>query len=106
MSNLTSAPCLREALAEFIASAKPEAKLVYFTANNTHGYRGLDWTLKEVMTPDLRAVINGIRSLYNAGLVILVQLRPSRTVTHYVAVWRKHQAPPMGRDEQLPMVEQ
>lgn len=105
MSAKSSAPCSRSDLAAFIAADQPGNRLTYFIAVHDGGYRGLDLTLRWHPTRDLRAVVNRVRSLYNMGLVDLVQDRTvSPDVTHYVAIWRRHQRAVIG-PEQLPLVE-
>ncbi len=104
MSEVTSAPCSREALANFTSKAEPGARLTYFTASNTNGYRGLDWSLRWDETAELIAVTNRVRSLYNAGLVDLVQERCPRDITRYIVIWREHPVH-VGQHALLPMVD-
>lgn len=105
MADVSSALCSRDALIAFSQAAEPRARLTYFIANNATGYRGLDWMLRWESSAHLRTIVNGVRALYNAGFVDLVQHRPSLDETRYIAIWREHYLQP-GQFVLLPMVEQ
>ena len=66
--------------------------LTYFIAENSRDYDGLDRCLHTSSNPTLRAVINAVRHLANAGKVDLVQKREGHR-TKYRAVWRAHPRP-------------
>lgn len=85
------AVCPKEAIDAFVNNACVGSQIVYYAANNSNGYQGLDVALKQPMRP-LIYVVNRVRQLYNAGLIDLVQDRSERWKTKYVAIWRQNPA--------------
>ena len=72
----------------FIRAAVAGHELVYFTADNSYGYKGLDYCLKVQPDQNLRTVTNIMRRNFNGGFIDLVQRRVAHR-TYYLARYRK-----------------
>lgn len=94
--------CTLGELESFVRADVPGHTLTYYTADNAHGYDGLDKNLHGRRSPNLVAVIERIRRLANSRQVDLVQARRGNR-TFYRAIWRRRLAP-LAPDARLPKV--
>lgn len=92
--------CTMGEVESFIRADVPGHVLTYFTADNSHGYDGLDKCLHSRSNPLLCSVVDRIRRLANAGQIDLVQARQGNR-TYYRAIWRRR-LDPLAPDARLP----
>lgn len=84
--------CTLGELESFMRADVPGHMLIYYTADHSHGYDGLDKALHGRRSINLCAVVTRIRKLANAGQVDLVQERVGQR-TRYRAIWRARVRP-------------
>lgn len=87
-------------LESFVRADVPGHSLTYYTADNSHGYDGLDKCIHSRSSPQLIAIVDRVRRLANAGQVDLFQERRGNR-TFYKAVWRRRLSP-LAPDARLP----